>query len=194
MKLTIRLGRRLAAGFGLAGAAVLLPTAALAASAHPAVSAHPAAAAHQAVRTAAAACTSNHTRVWYGMPGDGAAGHVYYQLEFSNVGHSSCSLYGYPGVSAVNLHGNQVGKPASHGGSRLLVTLAPGATAHVVLSVTQAGAVCSHPVRAAELKVFAPGQTHALFVPFKTQACPGKSVLHVDSVHPRAGIPGYSVS
>lgn len=189
MKLTTRLGRRLAVGFGLAGVAVLLPTAALASSAHPA------AAAHQAARAVApAACTSNHTRVWFGEPGDGATGHVYYQLEFSNIGHTNCSLYGYPGVSAVDIHGNQVGKPASHSGGRLLVSLAPGETAHVVLAVTQAGFVCSHPVKAAELKVFAPGQTHPQLVPLATEGCPGKSLMHVDSVHPRAGIPGYSAS
>ncbi len=192
MNFTTRLGRRLAAGIGLAGAAILLPAAALAASGS---SAHAGAVAHQAAPAVApAACTSNHTRVWFGLPGDGATGHIYYQLQFSNIGHTTCSLYGYPGVSAVDINGHQVGKPATHSGGRLLVTLAPGATAHVVLAVTQAGFVCSNPVQASELKVFAPGQTHAQFVPLRTQGCPGKSLLHVDSVHPRAGIPGYSAS
>ena len=189
MNITTRLGRRLAVGFGLAGSAILLPTAALASSAHSA------SAAHQAVRAAApAACTSNHTRVWYGLPGDGATGHIYYQLQFSNIGSTTCSLYGYPGVSAIDVNGHQVGKPATHSGGRQLVKLAPGATAHVVLAYTQAGLVCSNPVNAVELKVFAPGQTHAQLVPLATQGCPGKSLLHVDSVHPRAGIPGFSAS
>lgn len=189
MNLNTRLARRLAAGLGLAGAAILLPTAALASSAHSGAAAHPAVGA-----SVPRGCTSNHTRVWYGEPGDGALGHIYYQLEFSNVGRSACSLYGYPGVSAVDIHGNQVGKPATHSGGRLLVILRPGATAHVVLAVTQAGAVCSHPVNASELRVFAPGQFHAEYVPLATQGCRGKSVLHVDSVHRRAGVPGYSHS
>jgi Protein of unknown function (DUF4232) len=189
MNITTRLGRRLAVGFGLAGAAILLPTAALASSAHSA------AAAHQTVRAVApAACTSNHTRVWLGVPGDGSAGHVTYQLELSNIGHTACSLFGYPGVSALNMSRHEVGKPATHSGGRLLVTLSPGATAHVVLVVTDAGAVCSHPLNASMLRVFAPGQTHAEFVPLTTQACKGKSLLRVDSVHPRAGIPGFSAS
>lgn len=189
MNLSTRLGRRIAAGIGLAGAAILLPTAALAASGHSAAAGHQAAPA-----VAPAACTSNHTRVWYGEPGDGATGHIYYQLEFSNIGHTTCSLFGYPGVSAIDIHGHQVGKPATHSGGRLLVTLLPGATAHVVLAVTQAGFVCSNPVNASELRVFAPGQTHAQFVPLATQGCAGKSLLHVDAVHPRAGIPGFSAS
>ena len=189
MNITTRLGRRLAVGFGLAGAAVLLPTAALASSAHSGAAAHP------SVRAVApAACTSNHTRVWFGEPGDGATGHVYYQLEFSNTGKTACSLYGYPGVSALDTNGHEVGKPATHSGGRQLVTLLPGETAHVVLAVTQAGFVCSHPVSASVLRVFAPGQTHAQLVPLATQGCTGKSLLHVDSIHPRAGIPGFSAS
>ena len=78
-------------------------------------------------RPSVPACISTHTRVWYGVPGDGATGHIFFQLQFSNIGHSTCSFFGYPGVSAVGSHGNQVGQPASHSGTRLTVTLAPGA-------------------------------------------------------------------
>ena len=185
MHLTTRLGRRIALGLGLAGTAILLPTAALASSGHSGA----------AARTAAApACTSNHTRVWWGAPGDGASGHIFFPLQFSNIGQSTCTLFGYPGVSALDSNGHQVGLPATHSGAKQLVTLAPGATAHVILAVTQAGLVCSSPVDAASLKVFAPGQTHAELVPLATQACPGKSVLHVDAMHPRAGIPGVTNS
>jgi hypothetical protein len=180
MNITTRLSRRLAAGIGLAGAAILLPTAALASSAAPS---HP---------SAPPGCTSVHTRVWYGLPGDGAAGHVFYQLQFSNIGRSTCTFFGYPGVSALDIHGHQVGNPATHSGAKLTVTLAPGATAHVVLEVTNASLVCAHPVRAAVLRVFPPGQFHAQLVGFPSQGCPGKSVMHVDAMHPRAGIPGFS--
>ena len=182
MKLTTRLSRRLAVGIGLASAAILLPTAALASSA---VAGAPS-------RPAVPACISTHTRVWYGEPGDGATGHIFFQLQFSNIGHSTCSFFGYPGVSAIDIHGHQVGKPASHSGARLTVTLAPGGTAHVVLVVTQAGFICAHPVKAALLRVFPPGQTHAQLVPFSSGGCRGKSVLHVDALHPGAGIPGFS--
>jgi Protein of unknown function (DUF4232) len=184
MNISTRLSRRLAAGVGLASAAILLPTAALASSATAGAPSRP----------AAAACISTHTRVWYGVPGDGATGHIFFQLQFSNIGHSTCSFFGYPGVSAVDIHGHQVGLSASHSGTRLNVTLAPGGTAHVVLEVTQAGFVCAHPVKTALLKVFPPGQTHAQLVSFASAGCPGKSLLHVDALHPGAGIPGFSSS
>ena len=184
MKLSTRLSRRLAVGVGLASAAILLPTAALASSATAGAPSRP----------SVAACISTHTRVWYGVPGDGATGHIFFQLQFSNIGHSTCSYFGYPGVSAVDIHGHQVGLPASHSGTRLTVTLAPGGTAHVVLDVTQAAFVCTHPVKTVLLKVFAPGQTHAQLVGFASGACIGKSLMHVDALHPGAGIPGFSSS
>lgn len=184
MKISTWLSRRLAVGIGLASAAILLPTAALASSA---VAGAPS-------RPAVAACISTHTRIWYGVPGDAATGHIFFPLQFSNIGRSTCSFFGYPGVSAVDIHGHEVGLPASHSGTRLTVILAPGATAHVILEVTQAAFVCSHPVKTSVLRVFPPGQTHAQLVPFPSAGCRGKSVLHVDALHPRAGIPGFSSS
>jgi hypothetical protein len=181
VNITQRLSRRLAAGIGLTAAAILLPTAALASSAAPS---HPA---------AAPGCTSVHTRVWYGLPAEGATGHAFFQLQFSNIGKFTCTFFGYPGVSALDSHGRQVGNPATHSGAKQTVTLAPGSTAHVVLEVTNAGLICAHPVKATVLKVFPPGQFHAQLVGFPSEGCPGKSVLHVDAVHPRAGIPGFSI-
>jgi hypothetical protein len=186
MKLSVRLSRRLAAGVGLASAAILLPTAALASSAA-------AGSANRVSHPAVAACVAANTTVWYGLPATHSAGHSYYEFQISNVGRSTCSFFGYPGVSALNSHGSQVGLPASHFGSRISVTLAPGATAHVVLVVVNAFDVCAHPVRATQIRVFPPGQFHAQSVDLATMACPGKSVLQVDSVHPRAGIPNYSI-
>ncbi|HEX6931002.1 MAG TPA: DUF4232 domain-containing protein [Streptosporangiaceae bacterium] len=185
MSLTSRTGRRLAVGLGLATAAVLLPAAALASPAAPVASGHAAA---QAVP----ACRASQTRVWYGLPADNATGHAFFQLQISNIGHSTCTFFGYPGVSALNSHGNQVGRAASHYGRRLSVTLKPGGTTHMVLVVTNAFLVCSHPVQATDLRVFPPGQTHSQNVPLATGQCPGKSVLAVDSVHPGTGIPGFT--
>jgi uncharacterized protein DUF4232 len=187
MSLTPRVGRRLAVGLGLATAAALVPAVALAAPSAPLASAS--AAAH-----AARSCTSVHTRVWYGLPGDAATGHSFIQLELSNIGHSTCTFFGYPGVSALNSQGHQVGHPATHSGHRIGVTLSPGATTHVVLVITDASLVCRHPVKATELRVFPPGQFHSQNVPLSTQQCIGKSVLSVDSVHPGTGIPGFTNS
>jgi hypothetical protein len=184
MSPTSRMGRRLAVGIGLATAAVLLPAVALASPAAPAASGHAA--------KAAPACRSNHTRVWYGLPADDATGHAFFQLQISNIGHSTCTFFGYPGVSALNSHGKQVGKAASHYGRRLRVTLKPGGTTHMVLVVTDAFLLCAHPVKATDLRVFPPGQFHSQNVPLATRQCPAKSALAVDSVHPGTGIPGFT--
>jgi hypothetical protein len=182
MNLTARVSRRLAAGIGLACAAIALPTAALASSA----------AASAPSATAAAACRGASTEVWTGQPGDGTAGTSFFQLEISNIGHHACTLFGYPGVSAVNGSGKQVGLPASHSGNKALITIAPGGTAHVVLAVTDPGAVCAHPVSGSELRVFAPGQTNSHRTPFAVSVCPHQVTLHVDAVHAGAGIPFFS--
>jgi uncharacterized protein DUF4232 len=185
MNLTTRLSRRIAAGASVAAAAVLLPTAALAASAGPAAPATPAHAPY---------CVSAHTEVWYGLPSDGALGSSYFQIEITNIGHTTCFLYGYPGVSADDIHGHQVGKPATHGGGRVGATLTPGATAHFVLRVVDAGAIvgCT-PVDASVLKIYAPEQSHPKILGFPSQGCAGKSVLSVDSVHPGTGVPGQTI-
>lgn len=132
--------------------------------------------------------------VWTGQPGDAAAGHSYWQLQISNIGHHACTLFGYPGVSVLNGSGHQVGLPASHSGPKSLITLPAGGTAHVVLRVTDPFNVCAHPVHGSLLRVFAPGQFHAELTPFSVAVCPHQVTMHVDAVHAGAGIPGFSTS
>jgi hypothetical protein len=180
MRLTDRASRKFAAGIGLAVAAVLLPTAALASSGSSSL-------------PRVGACHGASTEVWLGVPGNGAAGTILYELEISNIGHSTCTFFGYPGVSELNIHGNEVGKPASHSGVKKLVIIKPGGTAHFVLKYHEAGAACLHPVDGALLRVFPPGQFHSQLVELALQQCPGKSIMSVDAVHPGAGIPFFSL-
>ena len=184
MNLTSRAARRIAGGLALAGMAVLLPAAALAA---------PAGAGHRVAAASAPACTSGNTRVWVGLPGDGTAGTTFFQLQFSNIGRTACTFFGFPGVSAIRANGHQAGLGAGRTGLPRLVVLAPGATAHAVLGATDAGAVCAHPVRTATLRVFPPGQRRAQFVPLATEACLHRSVLRVRAVHSGTGIPGFTI-
>jgi hypothetical protein len=184
MKLTQRARRHLSIGVGAAAAAILASTGALAATT---ASAAPAAA-------AIPGCISSNTTVWTGEPGNGTAGSIYYELEISNVGHHACTLFGYPGVSAANGNGKQVGLPASHSGAKSVVTIPAGGTSHVVLRVTDPGAVCVHPVHADLLKVYAPGQFNFETTPFPVSVCPHNVTLHVDAVHANAGIPNFSNS
>jgi hypothetical protein len=54
--------------------------------------------------------------------------------------------------------GRQVGRPATWIGTPATVTLKPGPTAHAVLNVHNAGALCSEPQTSTYLNVIAPGQ------------------------------------
>ena len=184
MKLRARVGRQLAVGIALACAAIVSPSAALAASGTPA---HPAAA-------VAPACRGAPTEGRVGLPGDGAAGTIVYELEFSNVGRHTCTLFGYPGVSAVNDSGHRVGQPASHSGVRHLVTIRPGGTAHAVLAVHEAGAFCLHPLNGATLQVFPAGQTRAQEVDLAVQVCAHRRTMNVEPIGSGTGIPFYTNS
>ena len=180
MRFTARASRNVAVGVCLAVAAVLLPTAAIASSGSSSL-------------PRAGACRGASTEAWLGLPGNGAAGTILYEIQISNIGHSTCTLHGYPGVSELNIHGNQVGKPASHSGAKPLVTVKPGGTAHFVLTYHEAGAICLHPVHGAVLRVFPPGQFHSQLVELALPQCPGKSIMSVDAVHPGTGIPFFSL-
>ncbi len=154
------------------------------------------ASAHSAAVASAPRCTTAHLEIWLGLGlGGGTAGSTFYPLEFSNVGHSTCTLNGFPGVSAVGSGGAQVGPAASRNGQHHgTVTLAAGSTAHAILRVLDAGAVCSSPVTASGLKVFPPGATRSESIPFSFAACAHRGVLIVGPVRAGVGIPGFTTS
>jgi Protein of unknown function (DUF4232) len=190
MKLTPRHLRRAVATTAIASAAILLPAVALASSGS-----------ESAASTAAAVhrCYASELTVWLGSPGNGAAGSSYYDLELSNTSTATCTLYGFPGVSANN-GGKQLGSAAGrdHSQPSKLVTLRPGGTSHVLLQITDVGnypqALCK-PVNAQVLRVYAPGAYSSIAMPFQGSfgACSrsGPVYLHVTAVIPGTGIPGY---
>jgi Protein of unknown function (DUF4232) len=196
MKPTTRAARRGLAALALTCAAVAIPTTALAASGSPA---KPAAAGRSAAAATPPRCGTGALTAWLGIPGDGSAGGVSYQLELSNTSSHACTLYGYPGVSALASGGHQLGRAAGHGpaSANRLVTLGRGATAHAVLQITDVAnfppASCGE-TTAVALRVYPPGATRSLEVPFTFQAC-GKSgpvYLHVGTTKGGTGIPGFS--
>ncbi len=134
--------------------------------------------------------------------GGAAAGSTYYPVNLTNTGSSSCSLFGYPGVSWVSgPSGSQIGQPATRNPviTPATVVLAPGQTAHVTIQVVDAGnydkSTCQ-PVTAHWLKIFPPGQFTALYVKFSAQTCSAKlpsklgSPLSVDAVKSGRGKAG----
>jgi hypothetical protein len=124
----------------------------------------------------AAACTTPGLVVWLDTQGNGTAGSIFYTLEFTNLSARTCTLKGYPGVSAVNLAGHTLGSAAGrdHATTPHLITLVPGATATAVLRIVEAGnfptAAC-HQVTAAGLRVYPPNLTTSKVVPFPFSAC-----------------------
>ena len=189
------------ATIALACAAVALPAAAVAvplATARPVAKAQ-AAAGHARYESARAVhrCTSLRTTTWLGLGnGGGTLGTIFYPIEFSNTGKLTCTLLGYPGVSAISGSGHQIGQPAIASGKKQVIVLKPGGTAHVVLGIVEAGNIAGCKMRpGAFLKIFAPGQKAATTIPnFTFTACANKSVLRVDAVHAGTGIPGSTSS
>jgi hypothetical protein len=125
--------------------------------------------------------------------GNGTAGTIYYPLEFTNLSGHTCSLFGYPGVSAIGRNGHQLGSPAGWGslaGART-VNLAPGATAHAILAYHDVGAFsgCDPVNTTVELRVYPPDQRGTTFAFFDLEACShaGPIYMSVGPIKPGVG-------
>ncbi len=145
------------------------------------------------------ACATSQLHVWYGVPDGVAMGHSRVPLEFSNIGATTCALYGFPGVSGVALNGTQLGSPATW--SQVIpsrtVVLTPGATTHVALDLANATyyppSICG-PTMGHTLRVYPPNQKAYVDVPIDFEACTksGPIYLSVDPVNGGVGIPQYT--
>ena len=116
-----------------------------------------------------------------------------YLLDFTNVSGATCTLAGYPGVAAYAGDDVQVGAAAGHdlsvAGRRIV--LAPGQTAHASVDASVAAARCG-PVRAAGLRVVAPGQTAARYLrrpmtAYAARALRGQVYLRVRAIQADPG-------
>jgi hypothetical protein len=168
MNITIHTWRRLAAA--TAGCcAILLPGAALAAPSAPP------APARQAAHAIVPGCETPGLVIWLDTSGNGAAGSVYYKLEFTNLSGHKCTLNGIPFINAVSLTGSLLGHRAAFAHiSPHRITLRRGQTGTAVLQIVNVLDIppsrCK-PVTAAGLRVFPPNQTRAKVVPFPFRAC-----------------------
>jgi len=130
----------------------------------------------------------------------GAAGSTYLPVDFTNTSSSPCGLYGYPGMSFVTAgdgSGSQIGAAAQKNPSfgKVPVRLAAGGVAHAWLQVAEAGnypAATCQPVTAHWLRVYAPGETRALYVSRAFDACSSDSapLLTVMPVRSGQGVQG----
>jgi hypothetical protein len=161
------------------------------------------------------ACAASGLEAWLGAAATDRAGaglshraDASYTLEFTNVSHQTCRLYGYPEVSVYRsgpatgpdpAAGSQIGRAAVRDTSvrPRPVMLAPGATAHAVLRVVVASgtapAGCRH-VTAAELGITLPSQGRPAFVPAHITFCSARGAvsLSVQAIQARPGIPGHA--
>lgn len=112
--------------------------------------------------------------------GAGAMGSVYRSIVLTNTTTAPCSTAGFPGVSAVDAAGKQIGLPADRDGSQLTVlTLAPGASATATLkqgSGQNYGADCG-PTPVAGLRVYPPGATDSLVLEQHGEACSATTLV-----------------
>ena len=142
------------------------------------------------------ACTAGDLGAWVAITqGNGAAGSIYYPLQFTNLSRHACAMRGFPGVSAIDRNGHQLGSPArwATGVPAHTVVLAPGATAHTILrysDVEVSTAPGCHPVFSTfELRVYPPGQYSATYAAFGLEACShaGPIYMSVEPILPGVG-------
>ena len=108
-------------------------------------------------------CTAGDLAVWvnYGAM-QGAAGTWYYPLEFTNHSSHTCRTWGWPGVSATNASGHQLGDAAQRLNyyTPTWVNIAAGGTAHALLAYANIEVQTSgcKPTEASQIRVYAPNQ------------------------------------
>jgi hypothetical protein len=139
------------------------------------------------------ACPTSSLQVKQGV-GQGYAGGVYEVIDFTNTSDSTCTLFGYPGVSLVKGPPyTQIGLAAKRSTStpRKLVTLAPGATANALLQIVDAlnypSASCG-PTKATALKIYPPNQTEPVYLPNTSSGCAKPvQIMYIGAVRPGSG-------
>jgi hypothetical protein len=149
-----------------------------------------------ATPAAVRACTAGDLGAWVAVTQvNGTAGSSYWPLQFTNLSRHACAMRGFPGVSAIDRGGHQLGSPASrdHVIPVRTVVLAPGATAHAILGYGDVAVETSpgcHPTFSTfELRIYPPGQYRATYAAFDLEACShaGPIYLGIEAVQPGVG-------
>jgi hypothetical protein len=122
-------------------------------------------------------CASSGLVVWAGLEEGGAtAGSVFYRIELTNLSGHTCTVSGFPKVSAVNLSGQTIGGAASHasGQKTKTIKLAPNHAARASLQIVQAlnfpEAKCKV-TWAAGLRIGVPGGSGSKIAPLAFETC-----------------------
>jgi hypothetical protein len=121
-------------------------------------------------------CTAANLAVWVNEEAvNGAAGTAYFPLEFTNISGHACATGGYPGVSATDASGHQLGDAAARDPvyTGHVVVIPAGGTAHALLGYGDVEVSTSgcKPKTAAQLKVYPPNSRTAINTFFALPAC-----------------------
>lgn len=143
-------------------------------------------------------CTAADLGVWLAVDqSNGAAGTIFTPLEFTNISRHTCTLRGFPGVSAISSSGRQLGNPAVwEGGGKTTVQLAPGATAYALLGYVDAVTGNCPPgqqINAYQLRIYPPDQKQADHTYWSLPTCTVKgysTFLRVRVIAPGIGVIG----
>ena len=137
-------------------------------------------------------CRAANTYVWVALAPSGAAGTIYYPIEFTNLGSRACWLYGIPSVRGTTSSGTAFGPRAG----RLTISARPillrsGHTAHALLGIVEPGIIAGcHAVAGAGLLVRPPGQRHEQVIGgFYFSGCSNRVYMRVQPVQAGIGVP-----
>ena len=126
--------------------------------------------------TATSGCATSALLVRLGVA-EGYAGGTDYVIDFTNQSGTTCTMYGYPGVSLVTGPPYaQIGLAAQRDNTAPVkqVTLLPGAMATDQLRIADAlnfpSSTC-HPTTATHLKLYPPNQTAPVYLAITSRGC-----------------------
>lgn len=137
-----------------------------------------------------ARCTTGGLDMWLTQQ-EGAAGSFFFTIALENMTRHKCSLFGYPGVSAVSLTGQQIGAPAGRETSEPArsMTLAPEGQVVTIVHVTDVFLLppSCHQTLAAGFRVYPPGNTASRIAWAPVHVCANRAEQHmlVRSVKPQ---------
>jgi hypothetical protein len=129
------------------------------------------------------ACTAADLAVWVNQEDAGTTlGTAWFPLEFTNTSGHACQTSGYPGVSATDASGRQLGDAAGREAffPARVVVIPAGGTVHARLGWDDAEVSTSgcKPETAAELNVYPPNSLTADYAFFDLAVCTTRG--HVD--------------
>ncbi|MET9960003.1 DUF4232 domain-containing protein [Streptomyces sp. NPDC006326] len=103
---------------------------------------------------------------------DGAAGSLYYPIQFTNTSTHTCVLRGYPGVSVVDVRHRQIGTSAARTGEQVnTVSVEPGETVTATFRTNSEGVGLGCRRTSTYVKVYPPNSYQAVQIPYHLRVC-----------------------